>query len=119
MTPSRPFTLSPLDASYLLTSSFGSFLGYQDFTFISTDPTTEFAMHVSLFQDFVDPLSVDLVFEVLSFDGDMNTTATAAVDMPQCEKMCVIGAQKAYNEFHNVIEVSSGTKVRVWLYKVG
>jgi hypothetical protein len=71
---------------------------------------------VSLFQDFLDPISVDLIFEVLSFDGDSNDTAEA---LPKCDKLCLVGAQKAYNEFHNIIEVSAGTKVRVWLYKMG
>jgi hypothetical protein len=73
---------------------------------------------VSIFQDFLDPISVDIIFEVLSFDDEYTPTAVDEV-LPKCEKMCLVGAQKAYNEFHNVIEVSAGSKVRVWLYKIG
>jgi hypothetical protein len=120
---SHAYSLSPLEASYLITSSSHQFLAFQDFTFSDLDSnSTDFALHVSLFQDFLDPISVDLIFEVLSFDGDEEQVARPAAvadPLPKCEKMCLAGAQKAYNEFHNVIEVSSGTKLRLWLYKLG
>jgi hypothetical protein len=68
----------------------------------------------------LDPLLLDAVFEILSFDNiqDDKTSEILSVDRPTCAKMCVVGAQKAYNEFHNVLEITTGATVRVWLYKV-
>jgi hypothetical protein len=94
VSPSHPYSLSPLDASYLITSSSHPFLGYQDFTFSADnkEDTTDFALHVSLFQDFLDPVSVDLIFEVLTFDGEYDQESNIDDPLPKCDKMCLVGA---------------------------
>jgi hypothetical protein len=94
VSPSHPYSLSPLDASYLISSSSHPFLGYQDFTFSadSKEDTTDFALHVSLFQDFLDPVSVDLIFEVLTFDGEYDQESNIDDPLPKCDKMCLVGA---------------------------
>jgi hypothetical protein len=78
----------------LISSSSHPFLGYQDFTFSADnkEDTTDFALHVSLFQDFLDPVSVDLIFEVLTFDGEYDQESNIDDPLPKCDKMCLVGA---------------------------
>jgi hypothetical protein len=64
----------------------------------------------------MDPLIIDSVFEILSFDAEDQVKSDPL--KPLCLNMCVVGSQKAFNEFHNVLEVSAGTKLRVWLQKI-
>ena len=38
-------------------------------------------------------------------------------EAPQCKIMCLLSGQKAYNEFHNIVEVGAKSLVRVWLHQ--
>ena len=62
---------------------------------------------------------VDFIVEVLADDVDFDEAKNVkkAGLKPTCEKICVTGGQKAFNEFHNVIEVSARTVLRIWLYQ--
>lgn len=58
----------------------------------------------------------DFIVEVVALEVK-DPTGFKAGSSPKCELMCLVGGQKAYNEFHNKIEVASRSYVRLWLFK--
>jgi hypothetical protein len=61
---------------------------------------------------------VDFIVEVLDFDASSSSDMKHPVgEAPKCLKHCLVGGQKAYNEFHNIVEVGSKTLLRLWLFK--
>ena len=62
---------------------------------------------------------VDFVVEVLE-EGvaykEIDFSKHRHTDKPKCDKICLLSGQKAFNEFHNIVQVSAKTLVRVWLH---
>ena len=59
---------------------------------------------------------IDFVVEILEDDIDYeDVKPNNRADKPLCQKLCLIGGQKAYNEFHNVFQIAARSWVRVWL----
>jgi hypothetical protein len=88
-----------------------------------SDGETDYEIKLSVQQKFIESNMVNFLVEVLEDGIPYNDIdfrkyqLHGGVDQPKCHKLCLPTGQKSYNEFHNVVQVSANSLIRVWLYQ--
>jgi len=54
--------------------------------------------------------------EVIQNDVKYDDIRVVKTIKPSCDYLCMVSGQKAFNEMHNILELSSGTYFRLWFF---
>ncbi|CDW81429.1 laminin subunit alpha-like [Stylonychia lemnae] len=118
---------SPLDRNtFTLRDNYQTFFYYQDYYlgdyYDKVGVEQDYEIKISIQQKFTELNLVDFLVEILDQgvnyqDIDMRKHQDSYIREPTCKLQCLLSGQKAFNEFHNVVQISAKSLIRVWLHQ--